>query len=281
MDFLDAPESQEAYEITVDEIAVMAMEDLDIVLRAILNLDNTGIPESSTIFFIRPLGKGKAILRTTHVVSVPTTWLSNKLLKALDLGRAVKKAEFFHTLSGNPRTRSSAGWIFESVIHEHLVRSGSINVKWYDETESSPQVLQLPSSSNTYSDLADLHSAAPFYWRAENLNNSGIDAAIVTEDHVYVIQATISRTQRDPQQGVDSLWRSMPRDKKELKWKLLFAGSAESQTKEVSAPYAHNLMVGDVKTGGTVERGGIQRVHLPVGWFTLFPDALDTMLSVS
>jgi len=247
--------NEEPYENSVAQ----AMANPDTVITAVLNLDNTINPGSSTVFFVKPRKAENIIYRSTPTVIVPTRWLVNKLVVELGRHQAAKQMEFFRALCANPNTRSSAGWVFEEIVHEFLVRASSISVRWGDKDETS--VLKLPSSG-VLSTYAALNSRPPFYWRPSNPNDPGVDGAIVTDDHIYVIRGTISRNHMTPQDGVDSLWRSMPQDKKALKWEMLFVGSTETQAKEVAAPYARGLTVGDSSTRG--------KQHVPVGWFSIF-----------
>ncbi|KAI9462581.1 hypothetical protein HD554DRAFT_2316319 [Boletus coccyginus] len=209
---LDDDESQKVYEGKVAQ----ALRDPDTVVNAIFALDNTISPESSTVFFVSPLKEENIIYRRVHTVFVPTRWLLNMLLVGLGRHHAAKQMEFFRALSSHPSTRSVAGWVFEELVHEFLVRASSISVHWSDKDKTS--VLKLPSSGmlTTY---ADLNPPPPFYWRPGKPNNQGVDSAIVTNNHIYAIQTTISCKHTTPQDGLDNLWRSMPQDKKALKWK--------------------------------------------------------------
>ncbi|KAI9462576.1 hypothetical protein HD554DRAFT_1450554 [Boletus coccyginus] len=246
-----------------------AMGDPDAVTKALLKLDNTINPGSSGIFFVSPLKEEDIIYRGVHTVSIPTRWLVNKLVVELGRHHAAEQMKFFRALSSHPRTRSSAGWVFEEIVHEFLVRAGSVSVHWYDKNNTS--VVKLPPGVlNTY---ADLNAPPPFYWRPDDPSNRGVDSAIVTNDHIYVIQTTISRKHTTPQDGLNNLWRSMPQDKKALKWAMLFAGETESQTKEVSAPYARSLTVGDARTRKK------DKVLAQVGWFSIFSHAPYTVQS--
>ncbi|KAI9462574.1 hypothetical protein HD554DRAFT_2175900 [Boletus coccyginus] len=137
-----------------------AMGDPDAVIKAILKLDNSINPELSKIFFVSPLKEENTIYRGVHTVSIPTRWLVNKLVVELGRHHAAEQMKFFRALSSHPRTRSSAGWVFEEIVHEFLVRAGSVSVHWYDNNNTS--VLELPPGVlNTY---ADLNAPPPFYW---------------------------------------------------------------------------------------------------------------------
>ncbi|KAI9462558.1 hypothetical protein HD554DRAFT_2316305 [Boletus coccyginus] len=234
------------YEITVNRAVRLAMRDLDTVIRPVTNLDNI-LDESgsSTIFFVRPLKEENIIYRK--------------------LGRyqAAEQAEFFRKLCIYSNARSVAGRIFEEVVHEFLVGAKSIFVHWYAEDGTS--VIELPqASSDVLTTRTDFNPLPPFYWRPDNANDQEIDGALVTNDHFYVIRTTIGHKNSTPQDSVDNLWRSMPQDKQTLKWKMLFIGPVETQTREVSAPYARGLAVGGIDSD---TKG---REHLPVGWFSLF-----------
>jgi hypothetical protein len=273
-------QNERTYEAMVNESVVAAVKAPDATIRAMLNLDNAVNPGSSKIFFIKPLREQGTILRSVHTVYVHTPWLVNKLAQELSREQAVKNVEFFHVLSAYSKTRSAAGWIFEEIIHEFLVRTKSIDAHWYGD--ESPCTLELSLDGlDTRTTTTELKSSPPFYWRPGNPTDPGIDGAIITLDHVYLIRATISREHSSPQEGVDSLWHSMPQDKKTLKWKLLFIGPVADQTEAVSAKHARCLEVGDKLTRAAVGRGGILRDHLPVGRLSFSPYIFDVMRSVS
>lgn len=268
------------HETAINKIVLEAVKDPDATIRALLNLDNTVNSGLSTIFFFKPFVWEGQIFRSIHTVYFPTPWIIDKLTVELNRHQAVKKVEFFNTLCVHPSTRSAAGWVFEDFIHRYLVHAKSITIHWY--SEASSRTLDLfPEALDTRTTNADLKSSAPFYWRPASLTNPGIDGAIITKEHVYLIQATISREHSSPQEGIDQLWHYMPQDKKVLEWKLLFIGPVADQMEEVSSKYANCLEVGDRDTRAAVQRDGILRKHLPVGRFCLFPDVRDFMRSVS
>lgn len=251
------------YEMTVNSAVQLAMRDLDTVIRPVTELDNT-LDESgsSTIFFVRPLREENTIYRAIHSVFVPTPWLVNKFAVELGRSQAAEQAKFFRRLCVYSNACSVAGRIFEEIVHEFL------SVHWYAEDETS--VLELPqASSDILTTRTDLNSLPPFYWRPDHANDQETDGAIVTNDHFYVIRMTIGHENSTHQDSVDNLWRSMPQDKQALQWKLLFVGPVESQTSEVSAPYARGLAVGGIDSD---TKG---REHLPVGWFSLFSNVSD------
>jgi len=236
------------------------MQDLKTIFIA-MGLYKTVDTKLSTVFFIKPLKQDNTICRDRETIFIPTHWLCDQLLKALDHKMATKKVELYHELADYPTTRLAAGWIFEAILHKYLVCAKSIHVQWCGKT--SPQDIKL-------------HSPTPIYWCPDN---PGVNGAIITRDHVYVLQVTISHQHSTPQLGVDKLWHAMSQDRRVLEWKLLFVGDVESQSREVSELYADGLMVGDEQTR---EEGRIPRHHLPVGWFSYSPGKVsDTMVSVS
>ena len=247
-------------------------------LRAILDLNNQINSGSSRVFFIKPKKENNVIYRNQFTVFVPLG-LVEQLATQLIQVEVAKKVEFFCTLCVSSKTSSAAGWIFEQIIHDFLIGTESITIHWFDK-EQSFQTLKL--SGLDMHTMDNLDSSPPFYWRTGSPNYPGIDGAIVTKDHVHVIQATISREHGTPQEGVDKLWKAMAQSKKVLQWKCLFVGPAETQTEQVSKPYAFCLKVGDRETRADTKREGlIPRTYLQVGQFTVCPGVSDSMSSMS
>ena len=269
---MSRPHHKARYQVDLNRIVEDVVEKPDTATMAILNLDSPINPGSFYVFFIKPM-KENGVIHNFYTVFVPSG-LVEQLVMALGRSQAAKKVEFFRTLSVDPKTRSAAGWIFEQVVHDFLLRTKSVTITWFDEEQSS-QTVQLPDlDMRTMGN--DLNLSRPFYWRPGDQNYPGINSAIVTNDHVYVIQASItSREHGTPQAGVDELWKAMPQSRKELQWKCLFVGPDEAQTKAVSALYARCLKVGDPRTREDEKREGyIPRTDLQVGRFSVFPDVL-------
>ena len=274
------PQYKAWYEGELSGIVEDIVNAPETAMRAILNLDNPINPGSSHVFFIEPKKENDVIThRNLFTVFVPSG-LVEQLAMTLARCQPAKKVEFFHTLCVRSETRSAAGWIFEQVVHDFLIRTKSITIRWFDEEQSS-QTLEL-RSLDMHTVNTDLSAPPPFYWRPDSQNYPGIDGAIVTNDHVYVIQATTSRKHGILQEGVDLLWQAMPQSKKVLQWKCLFVGPEETQTVAVSASYARCLMVGDRGTRENEMREGfIPRTDMQIGRFSVFTDVFGPISSVS
>lgn len=247
-----------------------AVQDPESAVNALVNLDN---PALLSIFFIRPTNKAD-IHHNIHIIYIPTHWLISQIVKAIITQIDVAQIEFFNVLNGYPKTHSTASQIFEEFIHHFLANGKSFTIHWYDtQTQAgSSKTLSLPHL-HTYTDVGSLATPSPFYWHPSSHHYPGIDGAIVTKDHVYVIQATIQwHGDKSLQVGVDQLWQSMPPAKKSLDWSLLFVGPTENQTKAVSRPYIHELRIGNSEDTRQQKKARITaRTHLPVGGVSVFP----------
>ncbi|KAF8127068.1 hypothetical protein EV363DRAFT_1347083 [Boletus edulis] len=187
------------------------------ISRAVANRD--------TIFFIRPLRKSDPIRvsRSAYEVYVPTKTLVDKLVARISDSSDATGAEFFYMMTINHRCHSL-------VVHQFFIRTKSITIHWYNDH----QALQTIAFHETLDTDSDLNSAPSFYW----------------QEHVYLIQATMSGDRPSLQEGVDKFWKDVPSKKRKLR----------VEDGLFSATHAHRL----------------QR-HLPVGWFHLYPNVIPSI----
>ncbi|KAG6379458.1 hypothetical protein JVT61DRAFT_11938 [Boletus reticuloceps] len=264
---LQDPGLEDFHRGVVMEDVGKTLSDPTTVIKALLQVDNppTG---PSTVFFIRPYRDGDGIKRTMHEVLIPTPWLADQLVISLNDNQKIEKANFVELLASDKRTRSAAGWVYEATVHELLDQTTSITVRWYD---GPPQTISFPRPLETRSTDPDLNSAPPFYWRPPRSNQAGIDGAIFAEDHVYLIQATISRNHPSPQNGIWKFWNDVPEDKRRLPWKLIFIGPSDDQINQASAKYSRSLQYGAARTRSALEQDVVTKTDLPVGRFSFRP----------
>ena len=250
LQLLKRPRDEEGIKMNVVDVVAKATQEPTLVFDALANCNNSVIPGLSTVFFIKPTSKTH---RTCHFVYVPTCWLISQVLDGLAHQQDNTKTAFFTAMLDHPHTQSMSHWIFEDIVHYSLTHGGSFTIHWYDQ--GIVQALHIPPLV-TYTAQADLNYPPPFYWRPSSSKFPGIDSAIFTVDHVYVIQATIRKKQHAPEIGLMQLWNSVPQAKRALTWKLVFLGFHDDQVKAVSKPFATKLKIS-------------QQDHLPVGWLTV------------
>ncbi|KAF8434075.1 hypothetical protein L210DRAFT_3553990 [Boletus edulis BED1] len=243
----------------------LAVANQDTLIRGIVAMSHPPDAAPSRIFFIRPLRKSDTIRvsRNTYEVYVPTKTLVDKLVARISDSGDARGAEFFYMMTINHRCHSVGERIFELVVHQFFIRTKSITIHWYNDH----QALQTIAFHETLDTDSDLNSALSFYWRPRESNYPGIDGAIFTEDHVYLIQATMSGDRPSLQEGVDKLWNDVPSKKRKLQWKMVFVGPFEDRIAQVAATHAQRLQYGAAGT----------RSHLPVGWFHLYPNVIPSI----
>lgn len=222
------PESWEnAMYLAIDTAADQLGEDPLQVLTSVTTLTHEST--ASPVLWVRP--RNKVNNRQNFDAFIPdATRLSEAVHGALRRRTAVELASYFNIVSRNSKSRSLAGYIFESLVHSAITSSQPF--AWYALDGSSETVTPTVTPEEVISGREHLKTTVtPFYFQPGLANYPGIDSALCTSETVIAIQATVSSKHTSALGGLRKLHSELPvvlRHQKE-NWCLLFAVQTTEQ----------------------------------------------------
>ncbi|KAI9568825.1 hypothetical protein HD554DRAFT_2171964 [Boletus coccyginus] len=219
----------------------------------------------SSFYFLRPMKTSTGTInRLRGSVSVPTQTLCRLLAKALQDQDNHVKLQFYNALSHHGNTRQAAGYIFESWFHNFFLQELEMDCHWVmrrSGDDAGPPTLSMPAHAKLIPSTKTAPSSAipPYYWVAYKPNFAGIDSALVLEDRIFAFQMTLGSNHRSPMKGLRDLRDLLPRDLKDLPWRVVFVGPEDGPIKAVAKHWDGKLSFPTNKDS------------VPVGWSALDP----------
>jgi len=228
----------------------------------------------SQFYFLRPKKTPTgAISRKRSYISVPTPTIRCILAEALQGQDNLVKLQFYNALSHHPNTRQAAGFIFESWFHSFFIVKKKINCQWvvggsvgaivrFPTTSTTAGVHLIPATKN-----APKSAKPPYYWIPSKTNFPGIDSALVLKHEIFVFQVTVSSAHTSPIDGLQCLREMLPRNLKNLPWRMVFVGPEEGPIQTVANCWGDQLFFPPTK-------------KLTVGWSVVDPAQDDVTYRV-
>lgn len=211
-------ESQEAlFEDTVSSAAATVARALPANIDAFKALE-LGKDSSSIFFFVRP----RDATRRSAFIFVPTVHLIELLSTAMLSADIAAQQVFFTHMSGNAKTRSAAGWLFENFLHTRFTAERAPAVA----VDGENNIVEIETTSHVLpgTQTALKTQGLPFYWRPSAPNFAGIDALLCNHHGVFALQSTISYAHESVEPGLVKAHDLLHPDVRQLDWHIVIVG---------------------------------------------------------
>lgn len=203
----------------------------------------------SMFYFLRPMTTTTGdIDRKFSYIYVPTQTLRRILAEALQGLSNVVKLQFYNALSYHPNTLQAASFIFENWFHSFFIVEKRINCQWVRRRSAHPSA-RFPAQPGMPQGATDLipatqdaprTAAPPYYWIPPS-DFPGIDSALVLEKQIFVFQVTFRSALKSLIDGLECLRNMLPRELKDVAWKVVFVGPDEANNKYIAEHWHRRL----------------------------------------
>ena len=169
--------------------------------------------EGPTVVFLRRKVGSESLGSDACSHFIPTPALIDIFEDAHQSMQNENALKLFSALSWHSLTRTAAGWLHEVAVHKHLSR-GNPPLAISPATGPSSEIL--PSSrllQGTLQGLGEAKHDDSFYWIPSVVNFPGVDSVLGQSDgELFVIQATIARDHKSPEEGIKKVWGALNND---------------------------------------------------------------------
>lgn len=140
-------------------------------------------------------------------VNVPTGYLRQKLLLALQESQAVSRQQFFAQMQLHSCSRTFAGEVFESCVHVRFQSGGApVACKRVGSDDSEDKMQPTNRTiAGTLDALGEGWEKPPFYWRPSSNNFPGIDAILHDGAAIWAVQVTIASHHKKADKGLEKV----------------------------------------------------------------------------
>ena len=214
--------------------------------------------------------------RRSYTTRVATRWIAQKLARATEGESKQEHFRLFRNLSGQPALRTSAGWLFETYVHDWFRAGGKFVVDFLPvddartemnfSTESQPDFNYFTDAKSFAKQVKNMpgcrgvaENAIGKYFRPHSKTQESFDGVVFNKQgEVILLQYTIASQHETKLHGIDDFLKQMPRTIKTVHLIFVIPGDRTED-------YSKEQPLRD--TGGASKwRGKIKQ------WRLVFPD---------